>query len=209
MTSRIHIGRPVAPSFNADPHGFSNSRSSSGAGYRAANPDDPLEKLRVFAKQVEDAIEVYSQPFRPHLPAIGRFLIVVTFYEDALRIVTQWSDQLWYLQTCVSRFSPPPLPQPLSTATDTFTGVYPIFSCCSTSLYVSFSCLSRSPSVNRDYVGHAGSFLIRDIEAFHGIRSPRPLPSRHLARLRLWPHLRLELFPPKPQCDRWSRYGVQ
>lgn len=127
MTSRIHIGRPVAASFNADPHGFSNTRPSSG--YRAANPDDPLDKLRVYAKQVEDAIEVYSQPFRPHLPAIGRFLIVVTFYEDALRIVTQWSDQLWYLQTCVFRLRAPPLPQSPSTATDTFTGVYPIFSC--------------------------------------------------------------------------------
>ena len=103
MTSRINIGRPVAPSYNADPHGFANSRPSSG--YRAADPDDPLEKVRVWGKQVEDAIEVYSQPLRPHLPAIGRFLIVVTFFEDALRIVTQWSDQLWYLQTCASRFA--------------------------------------------------------------------------------------------------------
>lgn len=32
-----------------------------------------------------------------YLPAIGRFLIVVTFLEDALRIITQWSDQLVYL----------------------------------------------------------------------------------------------------------------
>ena len=32
-----------------------------------------------------------------YLPAVGRFLIVVTFLEDALRIVTQWSDQLLYL----------------------------------------------------------------------------------------------------------------
>ena len=31
------------------------------------------------------------------LPAIGRFLIVVTFIEDALRIITQWNDQLLYL----------------------------------------------------------------------------------------------------------------
>ena len=31
------------------------------------------------------------------MPAIGRFLIVVTFLEDALRIITQWSDQLLYL----------------------------------------------------------------------------------------------------------------
>jgi len=35
---------------------------------------------------------------KPYLPAIGRFLIVVTFLEDALRILTQWSDQLVYLQ---------------------------------------------------------------------------------------------------------------
>ena len=32
-----------------------------------------------------------------YLPAIGRFLIVVTFLEDALRIVTQFSDQIFYL----------------------------------------------------------------------------------------------------------------
>lgn len=32
-----------------------------------------------------------------YLPAIGRFLIVVTFLEDALRIITQWKDQLLYL----------------------------------------------------------------------------------------------------------------
>lgn len=32
-----------------------------------------------------------------YVPAIGRFLIVVTFIEDALRILTQWSDQLLYL----------------------------------------------------------------------------------------------------------------
>lgn len=34
---------------------------------------------------------------RRYMPAIGRFLIVVTFLEDALRILTQWSDQLLYL----------------------------------------------------------------------------------------------------------------
>ena len=32
-----------------------------------------------------------------YLPAIGRFLIVVTFLEDAIRIITQWNDQLMYL----------------------------------------------------------------------------------------------------------------
>ncbi|KAK2461002.1 hypothetical protein APHAL10511_006943 [Amanita phalloides] len=96
MSSRISIARPQTNHYNPDPHGFGNSRPSTG--YRAANPDDPVEKIRAFSKQVEDNIEIYSQPLRPHLPAIGRFLIVVTFLEDALRILTQWSDQIWYLQ---------------------------------------------------------------------------------------------------------------
>ena len=100
MTSRISIARPSpSASFNSDPHGLSNSRPSSG--YRAArpvDPNDPLEKLRSFASTVEDQIDIYSQPLKPHLPTLGRFLIVVTFLEDAWRIMTQWSDQLWYLQ---------------------------------------------------------------------------------------------------------------
>lgn len=106
MSSRINIARPATASYNSDPHGLSNSRpSSSGMGYRSANPDDPIEKLRAYAAQVEDYVEIYSQPLKPHLPAIGRFLIVVTFLEDALRITTQWSDQIWYLQKCVFYYS--------------------------------------------------------------------------------------------------------
>lgn len=96
MTSRVHIARPAGAHYTPDPHGFANSTPS--PGYRTANPDDPLEKVRAVGKQVEDAIEVYSQPLKPYLPSIGRFLIVATFYEDGLRIVTQWSDQLWYLE---------------------------------------------------------------------------------------------------------------
>ncbi|GJE93756.1 SURF4-domain-containing protein [Phanerochaete sordida] len=96
MSSRIHIARPASGGYQPDPHGFANSRPSSG--YRAANPDDPLEKLRTFARTVEDNVDIYTQPLKPHLPAIGRFLIVVTFLEDSLRIISQWGDQLWYLQ---------------------------------------------------------------------------------------------------------------
>jgi hypothetical protein len=119
MTSRIHIGRPSSasgfaapsgfssPSFTTptftDPNGLGNSRPSSG--YRAANPDDPREKLRAFAQSVEENVAIYAQPLKPHLPTIGRFLIIVTFLEDALRIVTQWSDQLWYLQRYVDACS--------------------------------------------------------------------------------------------------------
>jgi len=39
---------------------------------------------------------------------IGRFLIVVTFLEDALRIITQWSDQLSYLHDFRHSSSPTP-----------------------------------------------------------------------------------------------------
>ncbi len=103
MTSRIHIARPEAPpSYSADPHGLSNSRSPSGFAPSIPQESDNFqEKLRKYAAQVEDYIEIYSQPLKPHLPSIGRFLIVVTFLEDAWRIMTQWSDQLWYLQKCV------------------------------------------------------------------------------------------------------------
>lgn len=99
MSSRISIARPATSMYNPDPHGLYNSKpSSSGMGYRSANPDAPIEKLRAFATQVEDYFEINTQPLKPHLPAIGRFLIVVTFLEDALRITTQWNDQIWYLQ---------------------------------------------------------------------------------------------------------------
>ncbi|KAJ3525779.1 hypothetical protein NM688_g8353 [Phlebia brevispora] len=98
MTSRISIQRPqgMQTGYQPEPMRYSNPGPSSG--YKAANPDDPVEKLRAFARTVEDNVEIYSQPLKPYLPAIGRFLIVITFLEDSLRIVTQWSDQLWYLQ---------------------------------------------------------------------------------------------------------------
>lgn len=100
MTSRISIARPqtggyAPPPYQPDTPSF---QAGSTAGYKQANSDDPVQKLQTFAKQVEDYVEIYSQPLKPHLPAIGRFLIVVTFLEDSLRIVTQWGDQLWYLQ---------------------------------------------------------------------------------------------------------------
>ena len=68
------------------------------SGYRLANPDDPLGKVRQLHKKVEDGVEIYAQPPKPHLPTVGHFPIVVMFTEDSIRILTQWSDQLWYLQ---------------------------------------------------------------------------------------------------------------
>lgn len=111
MSSRINIARPRDPSgFSngpaggygaSDPHGFA-TRAPAYQTSAPTNPDDPLEKIRAYGSKFEDMVEIYSQPLKPHLPAIGRFLIVVTFMEDALRILTQWSDQNWYLQKYVS-----------------------------------------------------------------------------------------------------------
>jgi len=63
----------------------------------ATNDPSPLDAIREQTSKLEDLIDTYSDPIKPYLPAIGRFLIVVTFLEDALRIMTQWNDQLEYL----------------------------------------------------------------------------------------------------------------
>ncbi|EPE36319.1 hypothetical protein GLAREA_05657 [Glarea lozoyensis ATCC 20868] len=57
----------------------------------------PLDTIKQASSKIEDFLDTISEPVKPYLPAIGRFLIVVTFLEDALRIITQWSDQLLYL----------------------------------------------------------------------------------------------------------------
>ncbi|SAM84427.1 related to surfeit locus protein 4 [Ustilago bromivora] len=64
----------------------------------ASQAESSLDKVREYTSKVEDLIDQYTQPIKPHLPALGRFLIVVTFLEDALRIMTQWMDQKYYLQ---------------------------------------------------------------------------------------------------------------
>jgi uncharacterized membrane protein YphA (DoxX/SURF4 family) len=63
----------------------------------ATNDPSPLDTIREQTSKIEDWLDTLSDPVRPYLPAIGRFLIVVTFLEDALRIITQWSEQLSYL----------------------------------------------------------------------------------------------------------------
>lgn len=63
----------------------------------ASNDPSPLDAIREQTSKIEDWLDTVSDPVKPYLPYIGRFLIVVTFLEDALRIVTQWSDQLTYL----------------------------------------------------------------------------------------------------------------
>jgi hypothetical protein len=63
----------------------------------ATNDPSPLDAIREQTSKIEDWLDTIAEPLKPYLPAIGRFLIVVTFLEDALRIITQWTDQLVYL----------------------------------------------------------------------------------------------------------------
>ncbi|KAH7359033.1 SURF4 family protein [Plectosphaerella cucumerina] len=70
---------------------------SFGASSQDSADQSPLDTIRQYTSKIEDVLDTVSEPVKPYLPAIGRFLIVVTFLEDVLRILTQWSDQLLYL----------------------------------------------------------------------------------------------------------------
>ncbi|KAI1108330.1 SURF4 family-domain-containing protein [Nemania sp. NC0429] len=80
--------------------GYQLSNQSPFGGPKQSGDDpSPLDAIRAQTSKIEDILDSLSEPLKPYLPAIGRFLIVVTFLEDALRIITQWSDQLVYLNT--------------------------------------------------------------------------------------------------------------
>lgn len=101
-TQRIHLNpnAPRAPMMGGSGQGYTPDPvrpRSHGAGV-GPQDEDFLGQVKAWSAKVEDVIEAYSQPIRPYVPAAARFLIVVTFLEDALRILTQWGDQLWYLQ---------------------------------------------------------------------------------------------------------------
>lgn len=89
-TAGYHLGNNNAGMGNFGP---------TGPAANATNDPSPLDAIREQTSKLEDLLDTYSDPIKPYLPAIGRFLIVVTFLEDALRILTQWSDQLEYLHT--------------------------------------------------------------------------------------------------------------
>ncbi|KAJ3415480.1 hypothetical protein HDV05_004922 [Chytridiales sp. JEL 0842] len=57
-----------------------------------------MEQVKETLGKVEAFIEKVGQPIKPYLPTIARFLLVVTFLEDSLRISTQWQDQKYYLR---------------------------------------------------------------------------------------------------------------
>lgn len=85
MSQRVSAGYGLG---GPAPYGVAPAQQSNGS---------VLDQVRPYTSKIEDLLDTVSEPVKPYLPAIGRFLIVVTFLEDALRIITQWSDQLLYL----------------------------------------------------------------------------------------------------------------
>ncbi|KAI8141414.1 SURF4 family-domain-containing protein [Fennellomyces sp. T-0311] len=59
---------------------------------------DLKARLEELSSTAEDIVDRVGQPLKPYIPVIGRFLIVATFLEDALRISTQWEDQLLFME---------------------------------------------------------------------------------------------------------------
>lgn len=53
--------------------------------------------LQQFSSKIEDILDQVSTLTKPYVPFLGRFLLVVTFLEDSLRICSQWTDQVNYL----------------------------------------------------------------------------------------------------------------
>ncbi|XBW36883.1 hypothetical protein QEN19_002462 [Hanseniaspora menglaensis] len=57
--------------------------------------------LNKFDKLTDKFDAVYDLPIvkqiKPYTPILARFFIVATFFEDSIRIFSQWSDQVFYL----------------------------------------------------------------------------------------------------------------
>lgn len=60
-----------------------------------------LDYKKLFDRFAERVEALTDHPVvmrvKPYTPTIARFFIVATFYEDSLRILAQWSDQVFFL----------------------------------------------------------------------------------------------------------------
>ena len=58
-----------------------------------------MDFLQGASHKLESTVNRLGSPLKPHLGRIGRFLLIVTFLEDAFRILVQWNQQLHFMQT--------------------------------------------------------------------------------------------------------------
>lgn len=63
----------------------------------STEPSNLKRSIQAYSATIEGLIESVSRPVKPHLNKLGRFLLVSTFIEDALRIFHQFDEQKDYL----------------------------------------------------------------------------------------------------------------
>lgn len=85
------IGSPMgAPQYTSYP----NQGSKNSKGFLSQLKDN-FERLNDKVEGLTDYS--FVRKIQPYIPTIARFFIVATFYEDSIRILTQWTDQVFYL----------------------------------------------------------------------------------------------------------------
>ena len=57
-----------------------------------------MEQVQTLSLKVEEYVNRAASPLKPYLPHIGRFLLVVTFLEDAFRICVQYPEQYDFMR---------------------------------------------------------------------------------------------------------------
>jgi uncharacterized membrane protein YphA (DoxX/SURF4 family) len=72
--------------------------SSSSAGMNTTRDNSFMSQAKRWSFTAENFINKAAAPLKPYLPHIGRFLLVVTFLEDALRICVQYPDQVSFMK---------------------------------------------------------------------------------------------------------------
>ncbi|CEP64018.1 protein ERV29 LALA0_S10e00364g [Lachancea lanzarotensis] len=79
--------------------GYKHNRSMRPNGVdSAAFKEKALRELDRLSNKVDDLTDhPLVQRVKPYVPALSRFFIVATFYEDSFRIISQWSDQVFFL----------------------------------------------------------------------------------------------------------------
>lgn len=98
---KFHFGYPARkPGYYSDGWHVQTFQSTSllSLFYSFKTMSEVKEQIQQFSSKAEDLLDAIGQPLRPYIPAMSRFLIVATFLEDSLRIITQWSDQVFYME---------------------------------------------------------------------------------------------------------------
>ncbi|KAJ1930432.1 ER-derived vesicles protein erv29 [Tieghemiomyces parasiticus] len=57
-----------------------------------------MDQIQTYTSKFEDILDKVASPLKPHIPTLARFLLVVTFLEDSVRLVVQWHSQVYYMQ---------------------------------------------------------------------------------------------------------------